>query len=39
MIGNSVFATGPDMELLTEALSQFGEVFRCSVDAKGPRLL
>lgn len=39
MIGNSVFATGPDLDLLTETLSQFGEVYRCSVDRKGPRLL
>jgi len=39
MIGNSVFATGPDLELLMETLSQFGEVYRCSVDTKGPRLL
>jgi len=39
MIGNSVFATGPDLDLLTEALSRFGDVYRCSVDSKGPRLL
>lgn len=39
MIGNSVFATGPDLDLLTETLSQFGEVYRSSVDTKGPRLL
>jgi len=39
MIGNSVFATSPDLELLQEALSQFGDVYRCSVDTKGPRLL
>jgi pantoate kinase len=39
MIGNSVFATSPDRELLTEALSQFGEVYHCSVDTEGPRLL
>ncbi len=39
MIGNSVFATGPDLDLLTETLSQFGEVYRCSVDTRGPRLL
>ncbi|KAF5043168.1 hypothetical protein DSECCO2_505000 [anaerobic digester metagenome] len=39
MIGNAVFATGPDLDLLSETLSQFGEVYRCSVDTKGPRLL
>jgi len=39
MIGNSVFATSPDLELLSETLSQFGDVYRCSVDTKGPRLL
>jgi pantoate kinase len=39
MIGNSIFATGPDLELLQEALSAYGETFRCSVDTKGPRLL
>jgi len=39
MIGNSVFATGPDMDLLTEALSAYGHTLRCSVDLKGPRLL
>ncbi|MCX6651278.1 MAG: pantoate kinase [Methanomassiliicoccales archaeon] len=39
MIGNSVFATGPDMDLLAEALSAYGETFRCSVDLKGPKLL
>ncbi|HPR98646.1 MAG TPA: pantoate kinase [Methanomassiliicoccales archaeon] len=39
MIGNSIFATGPDLELLQEALTQFGDVYRCSVDKKGPRLL
>ncbi|MDD1772289.1 MAG: hypothetical protein LUQ09_05145 [Methanomassiliicoccales archaeon] len=39
MIGNSVFATGPDMELLREALSAYGETFRCSLDYNGPRLI
>jgi pantoate kinase len=39
MIGNSVFATGPDLELLAEALWGYGEVYRCSVDVRGPRLL
>lgn len=39
MIGNSVFATGPDLDLLTEALSAYGSTYRCSVDVKGPRLI
>ncbi|MBN1110104.1 MAG: hypothetical protein JXA45_05030 [Methanomassiliicoccales archaeon] len=39
MIGNSVFATGPDLELLAEALWGFGEVYRCSLDVRGPCLL
>jgi len=39
MIGNSIFATGPDLDLMTEALSEYGQTFRCSVDVKGPRLL
>jgi pantoate kinase len=39
MIGNSIFATSPDMDLLAEALSAFGETYRCSVDLKGPKLL
>lgn len=39
MIGNSVFATGPDIDLLAEVLSQFGTVYRCSVDPRGPRLV
>jgi pantoate kinase len=39
MIGNSVFATGPDLELMREALSAYGETYRCSVDVKGPRLI
>ncbi|NLX48128.1 MAG: hypothetical protein GXY70_08190 [Euryarchaeota archaeon] len=39
MIGNSVFATGPDLDLLAKVLSRFGQVYRCSVDVEGPRLL
>jgi hypothetical protein len=39
MIGNSVFATGPDLDLIKEALSAYGDTYRCSVDVKGPRLI
>jgi len=39
MIGNSVFATGPDLDLLVGALSAYGDVYRCSVDLEGPRPL
>lgn len=39
MIGNSIFATGPDMDLLREALGAYGDTYRCSVDDAGPRLL
>ncbi len=39
MIGNSVFATGPDLDLLKEALSAYGVTYRCSVDLQGPRLV
>ncbi|MCG7841342.1 MAG: pantoate kinase [Methanomassiliicoccales archaeon] len=39
MIGNSIFATGPDLTLLREALSAYGETFLCTLDVKGPRLL
>lgn len=39
MIGNSVFATGPDIELLKEALANYGDTYRCSLDFDGPRLI
>ncbi|QLH75070.1 MAG: hypothetical protein HPY73_06200 [Methanomassiliicoccales archaeon] len=39
MVGNSVFATGPDLIGLYERLAKLGPVFRTSVDEKGPRLL
>jgi pantoate kinase len=38
MIGNAVFATGPDLDLMNEVLSAYGETYRCSLDFQGPRL-
>ena len=39
MVGNSVFAIGPDLELLARKLSRYGAVFMTQVDLEGPRLL
>lgn len=39
MVGNSVFATGPDMEALAKILSRYGAVFKTRVDMDGPRSL
>lgn len=38
MVGNSVFATGPDLALISRRLGRFGTVFETAVDHKGPRL-
>jgi pantoate kinase len=38
MLGNSVFAIG-EVKSLRDALSEFGDVFVCKVDTKGPRIL
>jgi pantoate kinase len=39
MVGNSVFAIGPDLEILAKVLSRYGEVFQTGVDMEGPRSL
>lgn len=39
MVGNSIFASGPDIPLLARRLSKFGIVYETHVDFEGPRLL
>ena len=39
MVGNSVFAAGPDLDALARHLSRYGMTFRTSVDLEGPRML
>jgi pantoate kinase len=39
MVGNSVFAAGPDLDGLDRQLRRFGLTFRTSVDLEGARLL
>jgi pantoate kinase len=39
MVGNSVFATGPDLEALAKELSRYGAVFQTGIDLEGPRAL
>jgi pantoate kinase len=38
MVGNSIFATGPDIPLLARRLSRFGTAYEAKVDFEGPRL-
>jgi hypothetical protein len=39
MVGNSIFAAGPDLDGLDRQLRRFGLTFRTSVDLEGARLL
>jgi len=39
MVGNSVFATGPDIPLLSRRLAKFGTVYEAQVEFSGPRLI
>jgi pantoate kinase len=39
MVGNSVFATGPDLPLMERKLAKFGTVYETKVDHRGPRLM
>jgi pantoate kinase len=39
MVGNSVFAAGPDLDALVRQLGRYGRTFRTNVDLEGPRML